>query len=83
MIIKIHLPENLDYNRAFEKVFYEYLSDHTLISVETIQGGTLTEVVYSIHFKSGADERGFLEALRALNGNNRISLLTGAQNVNI
>jgi len=39
--------------------------------------------VYSIHFKDGADQPRFLDALRAVNGNNKVTLLTGAQNVSI
>jgi uncharacterized membrane protein YhiD involved in acid resistance len=83
VLLKVHLPENLDYHRAFDQVFYEHLRDHTMLSVETIQGGTLIEVVYSIHFKDGADQPRFLDALRAVNGNNKVTLLTGAQNVSI
>ena len=83
VLLKIHLPENLDHERAFERVFYEFLVEHTLLSIETIQGGTLVELVYSVQFKPKADRRAFLEAVRAVNGNLKVSLLSGAQNVNI
>ena len=80
VLLKIHVPENLDYERALEPVFYEHLTDHSLLSVETIQGGTLIELVYSVQFK-GRDQRSFLDAVRAVNGNQRVSVLSGAQNV--
>ncbi len=83
VLLKIHLPENLDYHQAFDPVFYEHLRDHTLLSVETIKGGTLVELAYSIHFKEGVDRPRFLDALRAVNGNNKVTLLMGAQNVSI
>jgi len=83
VLLKIHLPENIDYQGAFDAVFYEHLRDHALLSMETIRGGTLVELVYSIHFKDGVDQPRFLDALRAVNGNNKVTLLTGAQNVNI
>jgi hypothetical protein len=83
LLLKIHLPENLDYRAAFDHVFYEHLKDHTMLSVETIRGGTLVELVYSVHFKEGVDQHRFLDAVRAVNGNNKVALLTGAQNVNI
>lgn len=82
VLLKVHVPENLDYERALEPVFYQHLLDQSLVSLETIQGGTLIELVYTIHFKRDADQRAFLDALRAANGNNRVTILTGAQKVN-
>ena len=72
VLLKIHLPENLDYHRAFDQPFYEHLRDHTMLSVETIQGGTLIELVFSVHFKEGVDQGAFLDAVRAINGNNKV-----------
>ena len=83
VLLKVHLPENLDYHTAFNDVFYEFLMDQTLLSVESIHGGTLLELVYSIHFKRDAREGAFLDGLRNVNGNNKVVLLTGAQNVNV
>jgi len=83
VLLKVHLPENLDYHSAFRDAFYQHLRDHSLLSIESIHGGTLLELVYSIHFKRDALESAFLDALRAINGNNKVVLLTGQQNVNI
>ena len=73
----------MDYHTAFQQVFLEYLQDQSLISVETIRGGTLLELVYSVLFKKKADEKAFLGALRTINGNNKVALLTGQENVNV
>ena len=67
----------LDYHAVFNEVFFQYLRDYSLISVETIRGGALVALVYSIQFKRGIDEPAFLEALRAINGNNKVALLAG------
>ena len=83
VLLKIHLPENLDYHQVLNDVFFEHLRDQSLISVETIRGGALLELVYSIEFKKDADEVAFLDALRAINGNNKVALLTGQENVNV
>ena len=83
MLLKVHLAENVDHHHAFDSVFYEHLSEHTLLSLETIRGGTLIELVYSIHFKPGTDETKFMDALRAVNGNLKVVLLTGQQNVTV
>jgi hypothetical protein len=83
VLLKVHLPESLDYHKVFNDVFYTFLSDHSLLSVETIQGGTALELVYSIHFKPEADETKFLEAVRAANRNAKVAILSGQQNVNV
>ncbi|HEX9640224.1 MAG TPA: DUF4956 domain-containing protein [Candidatus Krumholzibacteria bacterium] len=83
ILLKVHLPENLDYHAVFNDAFYRHLADHSLLSVETIHGGTLLELVYSIHFKPDAQEGAFMDALRAINANNKVVLLSGQQNVNV
>jgi len=83
VLLKVHLPESQDYHQVFNAVFYEHCSDHTLLSVESVRGGTMLELVYSIHFKPDSDENRFLTELRTINGNNKVALLTGQQNVNV
>jgi hypothetical protein len=48
-----------------------------------VHGGTALELVYSIHLKPEAPEAAFLDAVRAVNGNRKVVLLTGAQNVDV
>ncbi len=81
VLLKVHLPENLDYHSVLKDVFFKYLSDHSLVSVETIRGGTLLELVYAIQFKKSVKEVQFLDDLRIINGNNKVALLTGQENI--
>jgi uncharacterized membrane protein YhiD involved in acid resistance len=83
VLLKVHLPENLDHRTAFQDVFYRFLADHSLLSIETISGGTALELVYSVHFKSGTKENELMDGLRAVNGNRKVVILTGAQNVDV
>ncbi len=83
VLLKVHLPESMDFHSVFDETFYEFLRDHSLVSVETIRGGALLELVYSIRFKEDADQLAFLNALRAINGNSKVALLTGQENVNV
>lgn len=83
VLLKIHLPENLDHHTVFNDVFLQHLHDYSLISIETIRGGALLELVYSIHFKERADEAAFMNALRSINGNNKVALMTGQESVNV
>ena len=83
IMLKVHLPGNLDYHTALNEVFLKFLRDHSLLSVETIRAGTLLEVVYSIEFKKDVEDRKFLDELRVINGNNKVALLTGQENINV
>lgn len=83
VLLKVHVPEGVDYHTCFNEPFLEHLRDHALISVETIRGGTLLELVYSIRFKEDADEVAFMEALRRINGNAKVAILKGQENVNV
>lgn len=83
VLLKLHLPESLDYHSVFNEVFYRYLGDHSLLSVETVQGGTALELVYSIQFKTEGEEGSFLEELRAINGNRKVALLTGQAGIDV
>jgi uncharacterized membrane protein YhiD involved in acid resistance len=83
MLLKVHLPENLDYRTALQEPFYRLLREHSLLSVEAVQNGTLLELVYSIQTKPSTRETELIDALRAINGNRKVVLLTGAQNVDV
>ena len=83
VLLKINLPENLDYHLVFNDIFFRFLSHQSLLSVETTRGGLLLELVYSVQFKPNTDEVAFLDELRAINGNNKIALLLGQENINV
>ena len=81
VLLKVYVPGDLDYPNAFKDVFYQYTQSNNLLSVESVRDGQLLELVYSVQFKSGADEVKFLEATRKIASNNRVTLLTGQENV--
>ena len=81
MLVKLHVPEFIDYHSAFNDVFYRNLQEHALLSVETIRDGTMLELVYSVQLRKGVAEVKFLEEVRSVSGNGKVSLLTGYENV--
>ena len=76
-LLKIRLPIDLSPERLFADVFDRYLNRYDLIAMETVQAGTLTELVYSVEAKRGIDVQAFLTELGALNNNNKVVLITG------
>ena len=71
------------YETLFEGAFSKYLTRFSLIAVETVQAGTLTELVYGIELKARADSQEFLTEMRRLNDNNKVALITGFHEVDL
>jgi hypothetical protein len=70
--LRIRVPNEFDYDREFTSVFAEFLSFHTLGTVETVQAGMMTELRYDITLLDPGRVGGFISRLQHLNGNNRI-----------
>ena len=67
--LKIDIPENLDYEGLFDDIFTNFTSRRELVAVKTVQMGSVYELRYQVTFKRGVNEKEFLDALRARNGN--------------
>lgn len=68
-LLKITIPENLDYDGSFDDIFRQYTFSHTLERVKTTNMGTLYELQYHITLKEAQVPKAFLDALRCRNGN--------------
>lgn len=79
-ILKITLPENLDYTEIFDDIFEKFGVDARLDNVKTVNLGSLFELTYSITMKSKVNEKELIDELRSRNGNLKI-ILTHSLNV--
>ncbi len=82
-ILRIRLPIGMDYEQAFEDIFHTYLDVYRLISLETVRAGVLQEVVYSVVIKKNASPQDLLEVIRQHNGNQKVTLVLGQQEVDL
>ena len=73
-ILKITVPEDLNFKDAFTDLFNEYLDKYTISSIRTTNMGTLYQITYDVSPKDGIDEKTFIDALRVKNGNLNIIL---------
>lgn len=73
-ILKITIPENLDYTDVFINEFNKYLNKFEIIQVKTTNMGSLFEITYLVNVKNGINEKEFLDDLRIKNGNLKIIL---------
>jgi uncharacterized membrane protein YhiD involved in acid resistance len=76
-ILRIHVPEGTAFETLFDPVFYRYTSISDLISVDTVQNGIMTELVYNIGMRKTARVQDFLNEIKKLNGDHKITLITG------
>lgn len=82
-ILRVRFPANRDYETAFEVPFRAHLAEYRVISVETVRGGDLQELVCSVVLKKGTTGGALLESIRAYNDNNRVTLVVGQQEVDL
>ena len=72
--LKIVIPEDLNYEGVFDGVLSKYCNKYELLKVMNIDLGTLFELVYDVKVKKDINEKEFMDELRTLNGNLKISL---------
>ena len=74
-LLKITIPENLEYNDIFNQTFAHYLKYFELVQVKTTNMGSMFRLSYKIEMKNVKEEKEFIDELRTKNGNLEISIL--------
>lgn len=72
-LLKITIPEDLDYTGIFDDLFEKYTTSHELVEVRTTNMGSLFQLDYEIQLKSTEDEKSLIDDIRCRNGNLKIS----------
>ena len=72
-MLKITIPESLDYEGLFDDVLKKYTRSYSLEKVKTANMGTMYELEYRITLADKAIPRAFLDELRCRNGNLNIT----------
>ncbi len=73
-ILKITVPDNMDYNHMFDDIFKKYLKQYKVGNIKTVNMGSLFEITYEIKFNEHLNNKDFIDELRVKNGNLKISL---------
>ena len=77
-VLRVTIPENLDYGAAFADLLPEYTRSANLVKVKTAELGSLFVLEYAVVLKADDREKSFIDALRCRNGNLPISLYRDA-----
>lgn len=73
-LLKITIPEDMNYNGAFDDIFEKYFTKAELSDVKTSNMGTLFIVSYSVHMKDEAQAKEMIDEIRTRNGNLNVVL---------
>lgn len=68
-LIKITIPEDLDYTGVFDDLFEEYTKSHELIKVKTTNMGSMFRLTYDVVLKDVKQEKNLIDKIRERNGN--------------
>lgn len=74
-LLKITIPESLEYEDAFKEVFTKFLKEHEMVGIKTIGMGSMFRLSYRISLKDPKQEKALIDELRIRNSNLEISLL--------
>ena len=74
-MLKITIPESLEYNDVFDETFARYLKSNELMEVKTTAMGSLFKLSYRIQMKDIKEEKQFIDELRIKNGNLEIAIV--------
>jgi hypothetical protein len=77
-LLKIIVPEDLNFGGAFDEVFQEYTLSCDVKRIKTADLGSVYELTYSLVLKDGVSEKSFIDELRCRNGNMNVTLLMDA-----
>ena len=74
-LLRVTIPESLEYNGAFDDIFAHYLKKCENAGVKTTGMGSMFRLSYKVRLKDPKEEKEFIDELRTKNGNLEIALL--------
>ena len=76
-VVKVQVPPEGDYTNGIQDVLIRFTSEFELVSLESIRGGALTEVMYTVRLKKGSEPGELIAALSERTAGQRVTVLTG------
>lgn len=74
-LLKITIPEDLNYNEAFDAILKTYLKSYELVEIKTTGMGSLFRLSYKVELLVKDSEKQLIDEIRVKNSNLEISLL--------
>ena len=74
-IVKIVIPEDVDYGTEIEPVLDDYTVSHELISVRSANMGSMYKLKYRVTMKDLAKQKELIDKVRVRNGNLEVAVM--------
>lgn len=76
-VVKVRVPADSDYTGDIQDALILHTAEFELVSMESVQGGALIELFYTVRLKKGSEPSDLVGALRSRTSGQRVTLLTG------
>jgi uncharacterized membrane protein YhiD involved in acid resistance len=76
-VVKVQVPPDGDNTAAVEDVLLRHTAEFELVSMESIRGGALTELMYTVRLRKGSTNAELIAALSERTSGQRVTVLTG------
>ncbi len=76
-VVKVQVPPETGYTASIQDVLIRHTTDFELVSMESVRGGALTELMYTVRLKKGSEPGDLIVALGELTSGQRVTVLTG------
>ncbi|GAA1536191.1 DUF4956 domain-containing protein [Dactylosporangium maewongense] len=76
-VVKVQVPPDGGYTDSIQDVLIAHTSEFELVSIESIRGGALSELMYTVRLKKGHEPGQLIAALGERTGGQRVTVLTG------
>lgn len=73
-ILKITIPEDLNYSGLFDEILKKYSIEYRLSRVKSTNMGSMFRLTYEITMKNPVDEKDMIDEIRCRNGNLEVSI---------
>jgi len=74
-LLKITIPESLDYQEVFDETFKHFLKEYEPVGVKTTGMGSMFLLSFRIKMKNPKEEKELIDEIRIRNGNLEVALL--------
>ncbi len=76
-VVKVQVPSDDDHTAAIQDVLVRHTDEFELVSMESIRGGALLELMYTVKIKKGSEPADVISGLRERNHGQSVTVLTG------
>ncbi len=75
-VLRVTVPEDLDYGSEIDPVIQDYASSMELAAVKTVNMGSMYKLTYKVTLKNESKQKELMDQIRVRNGNLEVAVMT-------